>query len=184
MMRTMAQDSFGRALSLAVPNTSVPYSRVYELAVDVVKRGRFDAGEARRLLAMDSSADPLKAALDELEETLSRIDCSARDKQAIFDMCTQIASARDSASAPQRGMEMLEARSPATSGAGPNPSTAGLNKNDWPSDVPSPFSTTVRKVPTGPGNAVDRRRGHAADERPGPLDALFAEFPPAARPLG
>jgi hypothetical protein len=43
-MRSMAQDAFGRALSLAVPNTSVPDSRVYELALDVVRpllfRGR------------------------------------------------------------------------------------------------------------------------------------------------
>jgi hypothetical protein len=100
-MRSMAQDAFGRALSLAVPNTSVPCSSLFELAVDVVRRGRFDAGEARRLLAMDASADPFREAMDELEEALNRTIRSGRDRQAVWDLCTRVAgAARDSVSAP------------------------------------------------------------------------------------
>jgi hypothetical protein len=165
-MRSMAQDAFGRAASLALPNTSVASSKIFELAVDVVKRGRFDAGEARRLLARDQASDPLREALDELEETLNSTVSNPRDRQRIFDMCTRIASARDAAGGPQGGMETLEAVSAASFGK--------------PSDQERDFG--VRRKDDWPdGSASDRRRGQAADSRPGPLDELFKRYPAPQR---
>jgi hypothetical protein len=182
-MRSMAQDAFGRALSLAVPNTSVPCSSLFELAVDVVRRGRFDAGEARRLLAMDASADPFREAMDELEEALNRTIRSGRDRQAVWDLCTRVAgAARDSVSAPQRDMESYSTRSSATTTSQATPSTFGQNPGgaggDWP-DGPDPLSVAARKIPTGPGPTVDRRQ--AADAGSSELDAIFREFPAPLR---
>jgi hypothetical protein len=126
-MVTKTGEAFAKALSLALPNTSIPYRAVASLARAVVD-------EARRGLAMDASADPLREAMDELEETLNRTVPNARDRQAVFDMCARVAgAARDSASAPQRDMESYATRSSATSGAGPNPSTFGQKpEGDWP----------------------------------------------------
>jgi hypothetical protein len=150
----MTEDRFGfaRALSLARPDVPIAYKDLHRLAREVLRSDRPG-------LAMDQASDPLREAMDELEETLNRTVPNARDRQAVFDMCARVAgAARDAASAPQGGMEMLEATSAATRGG--------------PSNQERNF-----------GNASDRRR-MASDAGPGPLDALFAEFPPAARPFG
>lgn len=174
-MRPAAQTAFGKALSLALPNTSIPDKAILSLARAVMAEAERGHG-----LAMDQASDPLREAMDELEETLNRTVPNARDRQAVFDVCARVAgAARDSVSAPQKDMESYATRSSATSGRSADPSTFGQNKNDWPSDVPSPFSTVVRRVPTGPGPTEDRRQ--AADAGAGALDALFAEFPAPLR---
>jgi hypothetical protein len=169
-MRSMVEDKFSRALSLALPGTPVADKDLRAWAGAVLRGG----------MAMDQADpdDPLSAALDELAETLQRTVPNARDRQAVFDQVTALLDV----STPQRNMAEYGTRSASTSGRQADPSTAGLNENDWPSDVPSPFSSTVRRVPTGPGPTADRRQ--AADSGSSALDALFAEFPPAARPFG
>jgi hypothetical protein len=186
----MTEDRFGfaRALSLARPGVPIPYKDLRKLALEVISD--------RPRLAMDqdpdelSAPDPRSAAIYRLAAHLADAISDPDDRQVAFDLCREALRAGSSrgedAEAEQRNMAQYATRSAATSGKPSDPTTFGQKpEGDWPSNVPSPFSTTVRKVPTGPGNAVDsRRRRLAADEGPGPLDALFAEFPAASRPFG
>jgi hypothetical protein len=73
-MVTQTGKDFAKALSLALPNTSIPLRAVASLARAVVD-------EARRGLAMDQASDPLREAMDELEED-AEPHRSERERQA------------------------------------------------------------------------------------------------------
>ena len=158
---------------------------LYQIICDQVKRNDEIAAAAPRArarprLAMDQDPmDPRSSAIYRLVAHLDEAISNPRAKQVAFDLCREAlraGSPGEDAEAEQKEMAAYATRSAATRGAGPDPSTFGQNKNDWP-DGPDPLSVAARKIPTAglPGNAVDSRRRRLAADEAGPLDKLFAE---------
>jgi hypothetical protein len=157
-VRTMAQDAFGRALSLGpMRDKPVADKELRKLAMDVLR-------EERSGLAMDAT-DPLDEALDQLADFLRNLGVDARNRQQIFDLCRQAVVASGGQDAEQVGGAELLARSSETRGQ------PGKPENYF----------VARESERPDGQAADRRLLLAQDARGSELAALLAEYPNPGR---
>jgi hypothetical protein len=168
-------------------------SRIYDqLCWQVEKNARdaaaADRARARRIAFDEDAPDPRSAAIYRLVAHLDEAISDPGAKRVAFDLCREALRAGSpgadaEAEAEQTNMAAYATRSAATYGRPSDPEALGRNRSgDWPGGG-GELSRAASRIPTGEGNTVDRRR-QAADAGAGALDALFAEFPPAARPLG